>query len=364
MRFGGCLSLMRPSVSSDHSPVVLVAESASMKTVLTAIDVLGPTTVPVLIEGEPGSGRELVARLLHLRSARSDRELVSIKAGGAPPEVFACPVAEHSDAAFRGAQGGTLLVRDICQLPKLSQRKLSKALGKGKDEQGDDHNVRILATSDPDLADAVQAGVFYEPLHRKIAAKTIVVPPLRERLEDLVPLMGKLVSALGKDIGRRRLMVSTRANDALLRYPWPGNVAELKQVARRLVVRAKGERIEAEDVDAILPCLTQRAPLEELSFEDLVRFKLADLFRRVEGYPLTSLHEEVLGLVERPLLQLVMDHTGSNQLKAAEILGLSRNTLHRRLLDFGLIEERASYQRAKRGAGTSSRSKVANKSRG
>lgn len=335
-----------------------------MRAVLTAIDVLGPTSLPVLIEGEPGSGRELIARLLHMRSTRADRALVSIKAGGAPPEVFACPVAAHSDASFRGVQGGTLLVRDVCQLAKLSQRKLSKALGNAKQGQGDEHSIRVLATSDPDLAGAVEAGVFYEPLHRKIATKTIVVPPLRERLEDLVPLMRKLVSALGKDIGRRRLMVSTRANDALLRYPWPGNVAELKQVARRLAVRAKNDRIEAEDVDAILPCLTQRAPLEELSFEDLVRFKLADLFRRVEGYPLTSLHEEVLGLVERPLLQLVMDHTGSNQLKAAEILGLSRNTLRRRLLDFGLIEERASYQRAKRSATAVSRPKTAKKPRG
>src|SRR5690606_23869817 len=136
--------------------------------------------------------------------------------------------------------------------------------------------------------------------------------------------------------------------------PWPGNVAELKQVARRLVMRAKSDSIEAADVDAVLPCLIPRAPLEELSFEDLVRLKLAELFKRVEGYPVTALHEEVLGLVERPLLQLVLEHTGNNQLKAAEILGVSRNTLRRRLLDFGLLAERASPMRARRSTRASS----------
>ncbi len=336
-----------------HSPesALVVAESPAMKALLQAIEALSRSSEPVLIEGEPGSGRELVARLLHLGSPRGDRELVSIQAGGARAELFACNVAETSEGLFQSAHRSSLLVRDICELPKKSQRKLSKVLGTAV-EEGAPGDVRVLATSDPGLLDAVGAGVFYEPLHRKVAAQTICVPPLRERREDLVPLMHKLVSALGKDIGRRRLSMSTRANDALLRYPWPGNVAELKQVARRLVVRAAGERIEASDVDAVLPCLAQRAPLEELSFEDLVRHKLQTLFRRVEGYPLSSLHEEVLGLVEKPLLQLVMDHTGQNQLKAAEILGLSRNTLRRRLVDFGLVADRAPSLRARRSAQT------------
>jgi two-component system nitrogen regulation response regulator GlnG len=318
-----------------------------MKSVLLAIEELSQGTQPVLIEGEPGTGRELIARLLHLRSARADRQLVSMKREPAPGEVVAFPVATQWDS-LHAARGGTLLVRDICHLPKTSQRKLNRILAGNADEQGTGADIRLVATCEPGLVEAVQAGMFYEPLYRKVATRTIVVPPLRERREDLIPLMSKLVSALGKDMGRNRLSVSSRASDALLRYPWPGNVAELKQVARRLVVRAKGERIEAGDVDAILPSLTQRAPLEELSFEDLVRLKLAELFRRVEGYPLTALHEEVLGLVERPLLQLVLEHTGNNQLRAAEILGVSRNTLRRRLLDFGLLAERASTMRARR----------------
>lgn len=320
-----------------------------MKAVLHAIEELSENPEPVLIEGEPGSGRELIARLLHRSSSRGDQEMISIKAGAAPIEIFSCPVADESESSFASAHGGTLLVRDVCELRKNSQRKLSKALG-----EGDNWDMRVLATSDPGLAAAVEAGMFYGPLLEKLTRNTIVVPPLRHRAEDIVPLMEQLVCALGRDMSRKRITVSTLASDTLLRYPWPGNVAEMKLIARRLVVRAKGGRIEASDVDAVLPTLAQRVPMEEVSFEDLVRFKLNELLRRVHGYPVHSLHEELMGMVERPLLRLVLEHTGNNQVKAAEILGLSRNTLRRRLQDFALVSPRARLLRAKpqrRGAG-------------
>jgi two-component system nitrogen regulation response regulator GlnG len=313
-----------------------------MKAVLIAIDELAQNPDPVLIEGEPGSGRELVARLLHSSSSRSGQEMISIKAGAAPLEIFSCPVADASESFFASARGGTLLVRDVCELRKKSQRNLTKAL-----HEESDWNMRVLATSDPGLLAAVEAGMFHGPLLEKLTKNTIVVPPLRERLEDIVPLMEELVRVLGRDMGRKRITLSSLANETLLRYPWPGNVAEMKQIARRLVVRAKGGRIEASDVDAVLPTLAQRVPMEDVGFEDLVRFKLSELLRLVDGYPVHALHEEVMGLVERPLLRLVLEHTGNNQVKAAEILGLSRNTLRRRLQDFGLASPRAKMLRAK-----------------
>ncbi len=325
---------------------VLIAESSSMKAVLRAIDELAAHREPVLIEGEPGSGRELIARLLHSSSDRHKQEMVSIKAGAAPVEIFSCPVETKSEHVFASARGGTLLVRDVCELRKKSQRKLLQAL-----QEQSSWDLRVLATSDPGLAAAVEAGIFHGPLLQLLAKNTIVVPPLREREEDIVPLMAELVRVLARDMGQRRIAVSSLANDTLLRYPWPGNVAEMKQVARRLVVRAQGGRIEASDVDLVLPTLAQRVPMEDVSFEDLVRYKLSELLRRVDGYPIHSLHEELMGLVERPLLRLVLEHTGSNQVKAAEILGLSRNTLRRRLQDFGLASPRAKMLRAKPGTG-------------
>jgi two-component system nitrogen regulation response regulator GlnG len=328
--------------TSRKGATVLVAESQSMKNVLSAIEELSENPAPVLIEGEPGSGRELIARLLHRHSSRNGVDMVSVKAGAAPSEVFSSPVDDEPETLFEKAQGGTLLVRDVCELRRRSQRTLNAALANPSK-----WNMRVLATSDPGLLAAVEADVFYGPLLEHLCANKIVVPPLRERGEDIVPLMAHLVRDLGRDMGRKHILVSTLANDTLMRYPWPGNVAEMKQVARRLVVRAKGGRIEASDVAAVLPTLARRVPMEEVSFEDLVRFKLSELLRRVEGYPLTSLHEEVMGLVERPLLRIVLEHTGNNQLKAAEILGLSRNTLRRRLESFGCHQKRPKLLRAR-----------------
>ena len=117
----------------------------------------------------------------------------------------------------------------------------------------------------------------------------------------------------------------------------PGNVAELKGVMRRLVVRVKGATVQAGDVDAILPQLAERVPLEQMSLEEMVRCKLTAFLRRFDGYPIAGVHEDVLARVEKPLLDLVMEHTGGNQVKAAEILGLNRNTLRRKLSEHGLV---------------------------
>lgn len=337
------------AVTSAQLHRYFVAESPGMKEVLAAVDSLSKETGPeahrgVLIEGEPGSGRELVARYLHLRSSRADLPMVSIKAASASASNFTCPLEGEGEAPFLNAHEGTLLVRDVCEMRRRSQRKLAKALSP---ESGWD--IRVLVTTDPGLESAVEAGMFHGPLLNMLNTHRIVVPPLRERSEDIVPLMQVFVSALCRDMGRKRLGLSKRASDMLQSYPWPGNVAEMKQVARRLVARARGGLIEVEDLDSVLPTLARRVPAEEASFEDLVRTKLNELLRHIGGYPVHALHEEVMGLVEKPLLAAVLEHTGNNQLKASEILGLSRNTLRRKLVDYGLVAVRAKVLSARRG---------------
>lgn len=331
--------------NKSRAKALLVTESDAMQAVVSAVDEYAGSGSPVLVVGEPGTGRELIARLLHLGSDRAEAEMVSIKSGSVATELFSCPVESESDDSFQSANGGTLLVMDISELRRSSQRKLSKALG-----QSSDWDMRFIATASPGLSAAVEAGMFYEPLFRKLTANTIRIPALRDRAADIVPLMAQFVRGLARDIGRRRLSLSTRASDHLLRYPWPGNVAEMKQVARRLVVRAKGSRIEASDVDAVLPVLAARVPLEEVSFEDLVRNKLGTLLKRLDGYPLNTLHEQIMTRVEKPLLSMVMEYTGGNQLKAAEMLGLNRNTLRRKLSDFALAKSKPKALRAKPGS--------------
>ena len=134
------------------------------------------------------------------------------------------------------------------------------------------------------------------------------------------------------------------AHTRLAEYPWPGNVAELKSVARRLIVRVARNRIEAGDVDEVLPVVATRVPLEDLAFEEMVKAKLAGLLARIDGYPAHDLYEKVLARVERPLFDLVLAHTGGNQLKAAELLGLNRNTLRKKLADLGIASKSKAKQ--------------------
>jgi two-component system nitrogen regulation response regulator GlnG len=197
-----------------------------------------------------------------------------------------------------------------------------------------------VATADLDLERAVDAAIVSRELYELFRLQRIEVPPLRDRLEDLPALFQRWIKHYAAEIGRTTPTVSARALARLAEYPWPGNVAELKSIARRLVVRVARSRIEAGDVDEVLPVVAARVPLEDLAFEDMVKSKLAGLLARIDGYPIHDLYDKVLARVERPLFDLVLAHTGGNQLKAAEILGLNRNTLRKKLADLGLRTRR------------------------
>ena len=323
---------------------LLVAESDVMREVVAAVERMAAHDDPVLVVGEPGCGRELVGRLIHLSSRRRKRPLVAVRPGAAPKAIFVDEIEGSSNSAFHQAHGGTLLVKDVCELTRAAQRKLSRVLrapqagGAAPGPESIYYDVRVIATSDPGLDRAARAEVFNRVLYDRLAASTIEVPPLRDRGPDIAPLAEQLVRQYARELGRGRLTISARARDRLAAYPWPGNVAELKGVARRLVVCVKGSIVQAGDVDSILPSLAERVPLEQMSLEEMVRCKLAAFLRRFEGYPIAGVHEDVLARVERPLLDLVMEHTGGNQVKAAEILGLNRNTLRRKLSEHGLVK--------------------------
>ena len=192
---------------------------------------------------------------------------------------------------------------------------------------------RIIASVDLELAAAVEAGAFSCELYKELAHLTITVPPLRERLEDIAPLASRLVADYSAERGDADFTLTDALCERLRAHPWPGNVAQLKCVVRRLVFGAQ-KTLNLSDLDALLP--PAGVPLEGLAFEDLVRAKVSEFLRRVEGYEVDNLHGEVLQRVERPLFAAILEHTGGNQLRAAEILGLNRNTLRRKLSEHGL----------------------------
>jgi len=353
----------------------LIAESEAMHKVVGLIEQVAPTDEPVIIVGEPGSGRELVARILHASSRRKNKELVIVSATAAPKQLFSTAADCTSTSKLRQADGGTMLIKHFYEMSRSSQRRLSRLLRPADQRKSRsrskkvnaDADVRFIGMCDMDLTLADKAGVLNPELYARVRERQIVVPPLRDRVADIPALTAQLVRLyarqFGKNQGRSRMTLSTRACDRLAQYPWPGNVAELKSIARRLVLRAKSTRITAGDVDAILPVVAERVPLEDMAFEDVVRSKLTALLRRVEGYDLTDLYADVVARVERPMLEVVMSHTGNNQLRAAEVLGLNRNTLRRKLDEHDLLPKakRAKPARRTKRANSGSKSRKSNR---
>lgn len=336
--------MLRPTLKADD---FLVAASSAMRAVITCVERYADGDAPVLICGEHGTGRELVARVLHRRGPRRASRFVAVRPTfeDAPTSPNPSPgggrdgdACERACRALRAASGGTLLVKDVSDLSASSQRTLKRAIrDRGGEREGAEvFDVQVVATADLDLERAVDAAIVSPELYQLFQARRIEVPPLRERSEDLPELFERWIRHYAAEIGRAKPTVSTRAYARLIAYPWPGNVAELKSIARRLVVRVTRARLEAGDVDEVLPVVAERVPLEDLAFEEMVKAKLAGLLARIDGYPVHDLYDKVLARVERPLFDLVLAHTGGNQLKAAEILGLNRNTLRKKLADLGI----------------------------
>ncbi len=328
----------------------LVAESRSMRAIVEQVQRYADGGAPVLITGEHGTGRELVARVLHQRGPRGRGRFVAVRPTFEGSDVSG-PEAGKDDAcararrALRAAAGGTLLVKDMIDLSAPSQRTLKRAIRDRHIDRtrargtvvdtNEHHDVQVVATADIDVDHAVEAQIVSRDFYDLFAARRIEVPPLRDRSDDLPALFERWIKHYAAEIGRTKPTVSTRAHARLAAYPWPGNVAELKSIARRLVVRVTRSRIEAGDIDEVLPVVATRVPLEDLAFEEMVAAKLAGLLARIDGYPVHDLYDKVLARVERPLFDLVLAHTGGNQLKAAKLLGLNRNTLRKKLADLG-----------------------------
>jgi two-component system nitrogen regulation response regulator GlnG len=332
--------MLRPNLRADD---FLIANSPAMRAVVDQVVRFADGDAPVLIVGEHGTGRELVARVLHRKGPRNGNRFVAVRPtfedvpneDGPSPGGDAC---ERARRALRSATGGTLLVKDVSDLSMSSQRTLKRAIRdrRGARDGAEVFDVQVVATGDLDLDRAVEAAIVSADFFEAFTGRRITVPPLRDRGDDLSDLFERWIKHYSVEIGRTKPTVSSRAHDRLATYPWPGNVAELKSIARRLVVRVTRSKIEAGDVDEVLPVVAARVPLEDLAFEEMVKSKLAGLLARIDGYPISDLYEKVLARVERPLFDLVLAHTGGNQLKAAEILGLNRNTLRKKLGDLGI----------------------------
>lgn len=307
-------------LKGDGAPE-LIAESKAMEQVLEVIDRVGPSDANVLIVGEHGTGKEVVAQWLHAVSKRSKNTLVAVNAGGFSEGVFDSELFGHVKGAFTDAKtdrvgcfeladGGTLFLDEIANVPLQQQAKLlrvveSREIQRVGSSKVRKVNVRVLSATNANLGEAVARGDFREDLLYRLNTVEIRLPPLRERLED-IPLLAN--HFLVQHVARYERHIegfSSAAMAALIAHPWPGNVRELQHAVERAVLMSRGSRIEAADLG---------------------------LRRRADGSVLMD--ELTLEEAERLLVEKAVDRYQGNVSKAADALGLSRSALYRRLQRF------------------------------
>jgi two-component system nitrogen regulation response regulator GlnG len=309
-----------------------------MKELRERVKGMAEADTPLLIEGERGTGRERLARLLHEIGPRKHRGFVRVD----PDEQDVTDATPRVEDGLQRAAGGTLLVKEVAHVGRGPQRRLLRAIRRHRDAPKDHTgreatiefcDVRVIAATCVDLERAVADELFDAELYERLGHGRLVLPPLRRRPEDIPLLVDYFGRTEARELGLDKLGFAPRALDKMVAYSWPGNVSELRDAVRRLCLRRRRGLVEVADIEAVLPPVVERVPVDQLSFEEMVRGKIKGLLQRMEGYPIEDLYEEVISRVERPLIELVLERTGNNQLKAAEMLGLNRNTLRKKMAE-------------------------------
>ena len=324
--------LFRQSMRERYSFAQMIGRSSPMQDIFATIQKVADYKTSVLITGESGTGKELIARAIHYNSSRADKPLVTVNCGAIPEtllesELFGHKKGSFTDAIkdkrglFQEAHGGSIFLDEIGELPRPLQVKLLRALQEEEikrvgDTQSIKIDIRVMAATTKDLVEEVKAGHFRDDLYYRINVLHIVVPPLRERPEDIPQLIQHFIDKTRKRLGSEVDGVSPAAGRALQAYSWPGNVRELENFIERAMVMTGGETIELEDLP---PSLQAKAETMELVADE-------------ENLSI----KEASKALERTLIRRALEKTGGNRTQAAKILEISHPALLYKMKAYGI----------------------------
>ena len=346
---------VEPRDAEERLP--LIGRSVAMQEIYRSIARLTTTDLTVMVNGESGTGKELVARALHDYGRRRTGPFVAINMAAIPRELIESELFGHERGAFTGAMnrsqgrfeqaaGGTLFLDEIGDMPAEAQTRLLRVLQEGEfttvgGRQPIRANVRIVAATHRDLRQAIRAGQFREDLFYRLNVVPIRLPPLRERLED-IPVLARHFLEKARESGLPGKSLDQSAVERLRQHRWPGNVRELENLMRRLAALYAQETITDEviavelmetGVDSEQSHNSAGPEPLALAVERHIRQFLA---ASRDGMPMRDIYDQVIAEVERPLIQMTLSATRGNQIKAASMLGLNRNTLRKKIRDLDI----------------------------
>ena len=340
------------SASEDRLP--LIGRSPAMQEIYRVIARLTQTDLTVMIMGESGTGKELVARALHDYGKRRHGNFVAVNMAAIPKELVESELFGHERGAFTGAtnrgigrfeqaEGGTLFLDEIGDMPLEAQTRLLRVLQQGEYTTVGGRtpiktDVRIIAATNRDLRQLIAQGLFREDLYYRLNVVPLRLPPLRERIEDIPDLVRHFLRK-AEDEGLPAKTLDNESLETLRRHRWPGNVRELENLIRRLAVLHSGDSIPAVAITSELKepvrALEEGGDSETLS-GSVERYLTQYFLAQGDRLPPPGIYDRILAEVERPLLSICLAATRGNQIRAAKLLGLNRNTLRKKIRDLGL----------------------------
>jgi two-component system nitrogen regulation response regulator GlnG len=355
-----------PRVEDDQQDSMpLVGRSAAMQEIYRVLARLMQTDLTLMITGESGTGKELVARALHDYGKRRNGPFVAINMAAIPRDLIESELFGHEKGAFTGAQarstgrfeqaeGGTLFLDEIGDMPMDAQTRLLRVLQQGEYTTVGGRtpirtDVRIVAATNKDLKQAINQGLFREDLYYRLNVVPLRLPPLRERAEDIPDLVRHFVALTEKE-GMAPKRFDNEALEVMKSYPWPGNVRELENFVRRLTALYPQDVISREIADTELKPDIASSPAEKpgtasgsVSIAQAVEENMRSYFAEFgDNLPPPGLYDRVLAEMEYPLILAALTATRGNQIKAADLLGLNRNTLRKKIRELGVTVYRSA----------------------
>ncbi len=336
----------------DERADAIIGRCPAMLEVYKSIGRVAPQDVTALIEGETGTGKELVARAIYQHSGRSGGPFLAINCAAIPENLLESELFGHEKGAFTGADrrrigkfeqcnGGTLFLDEVGDMAALTQAKMLRLLQEQRFERlgGNETvttDVRILAATNQDLEALVVQGKFRQDLYYRLGVFTIHLPPLRERGDDLLLLVQHCLRRFNRELGKDVQTAAPEALEVLRQYPWPGNVRELQSALKQALLRASGSVLMPEFLPEALTKRNGSAPAA--AEED--GLSMAQFIERQIAAGSEDLYAEALRRLERLLVTKVLQHTGGNQLQAAKVLGITRGSLRNKVRELGITISR------------------------